>query len=72
MFDQLIAAELNVDCLHSNQTCVIAAILDADGWLVTYPVGSNITANSDAWQGIASVYNTLANYNAGLLCAPPR
>jgi hypothetical protein len=71
MFAQLVAAKLNVECLHSDQTCVIDAILAADAWLVAHHVGDNVRANSSAWKSITWAYNTLVNYNTGLLCAPP-
>jgi hypothetical protein len=69
---QLIAAELNVDCFHSNQNCVIDAIQAADAWLADNSVGSNVKAKSPEWQQIASAYNTLVDYNEGRLCAPRR
>jgi hypothetical protein len=31
-----------------------------------------LQAHSQAWQEITPTYNTLADYNNGLLCAPPR
>jgi hypothetical protein len=71
MFAQLVAAKLNVDCLHSDQTCVIDAIEAADGWMADHHVGSIVRANSSAWKSITWAYNTLVNYNTGLLCAPP-
>jgi hypothetical protein len=71
MFAQLVAAELSVNCFHSDQTCVIDAMQAADAWMVDHPVGSNVAAKSNAWKAITSVYNTLVNYNTGTLCAPP-
>jgi hypothetical protein len=70
MFAQLVAAQLNVDCLDSNQSCVSDAIQAADLWMADHHVGTGVKANSTAWQAIASVYNTLYNYNEGNLCAP--
>jgi hypothetical protein len=72
LFAQLVASKLNLDCLNTNDSCVAAEIATADAWLAQYPVGSLIRANSAQWQQIAVTCNTLANYNTGLLCAPPR
>jgi hypothetical protein len=69
---QLAAAKLNVTCDGTNASCVASAIAAADSWLCSHPVGSNIKANSQAWRQIISSYDTLTNYNEGLLCAPPR
>jgi hypothetical protein len=69
---QLAAAKLNVGCVGSNSNCVARAIAAADSWLCSHPIGSNVAANSPAWRQISSIYNTLTNYNEGLLCAPPR
>jgi hypothetical protein len=71
LFSQLVAAELNVYCLHSAQSCVSAEIQAADSFMTTYPAGSGVKASSNAWKAIVSAYNTLVNYNQGLLCAPP-
>jgi hypothetical protein len=30
------------------------------------------TKEAESWKEITATYNTLANYNDGLLCAPPR
>ena len=70
MFSQLVAAELNVDCLDSNQSCVMDAIQAADLFMADHHVGTVVRANSAAWQAIAPFYNTLVNYNEGNLCAP--
>jgi hypothetical protein len=69
---QLIAAKLNVNCAHTNSSCVSQAIADADNWLCEHPVGSRVKAKSQAWKQITSTFNTLVNYNEGKLCAPPR
>jgi hypothetical protein len=69
---QLAAAKLNVGCAGTNSSCVASAIAAADSWLCSHPIGSNVTANSQAWKQITATYNTLVNYNTGLLCAPPR
>ena len=69
---QLAAAKLNVDCAFTDSSCVASAIAAADTWLCSHPIGSNVRANSQPWREITSTYNTLADYNDGLLCAPPR
>jgi hypothetical protein len=69
---QLAAANLNVDCNLTDSSCVASAIAAANAWLCLHPVGSNVTANSKVWKDITATYNTLADYNSGLLCAPPR
>ena len=69
---QLAAAKLNVNCVHTNSSCVTNAIAAADSWLCSHPIGSNVTAKSQAWRQISSTYDTLTNYNEGRLCAPPR
>jgi len=43
-----------------------------DSWLCSHSIGSNVTAHSQAWKEITETYNTLADYNNGLLCAAPR
>ena len=69
MFSQLVAAELNVNCLDSNQSCVSDVIQAADSFMAVHNVGSGVRANSSDWQAIAWAYNTLYNYNQGNLCA---
>jgi hypothetical protein len=69
---QLAAVKLNVGCAGTNSSCVASAIAAADSWLCLHPIGSKVTANSAAWKQITATYNTLAAYNEGLLCAPPR
>ena len=69
---QLAAAKLNVNCAGTESSCVADAIAAADSWLCSHPVGSNVTADSRAWKQITPTYNTLADYNNGLLCARPR
>lgn len=70
MFQQLVAAELNIDCLGSNQSCVSDAIQAADLFMAAHHAGTNVRASSADWQAIAPFYNTLVNYNEGNLCAP--
>jgi hypothetical protein len=69
---QLAAAKLNVGCAGANSSCVASALAAADSWLCSHPIGSDVTANTQAWKQITPAYNTLVNYNEGLLCAPPR
>jgi hypothetical protein len=69
MFAQLVAAELNVDCLDSNQSCVADAIQAADGFMAAHHIGNGVKASSSDWQAITWAYNTLVNYNEGNLCA---
>lgn len=69
---QLIAAKLNTGCAGSNSTCVSSAITAADKFLCAHPVGSSVSANSSAWKGISSAYDTLVKYNEGQLCAKSR
>ena len=69
---QLAAAKLNVTCAGADSSCVASAIAAADSWLCSHPIGSSVKASSQAWRQITSAYNTLVNYNEGLLCAPPR
>jgi hypothetical protein len=69
---QLAAAKLNVDCAATDSSCVASAIAAADAWLCSHAIGSNVRANSQVWKDITPTYNTLVDYNSGLLCAPPR
>ena len=72
MFDQLVAAKLNVfnGC---ESSCIDQTIHDADTWLSNNPVGSNVKGSDPAWQNEgSSLHTTLDNYNNGLMCAPSR
>ena len=69
---QLAAAQLNVQCNLTDSSCVASAIAAADAWLCSHPIGSNVRANSQEWKDITATFNTLADYNNGQLCAPPR
>jgi hypothetical protein len=72
MFSQLVAAMLNV-AIGNDDSCIASTITAANAWLATNPLGSNVRANSAAWQSEGSVlHSTLDAYNNGLLCAPPR
>lgn len=72
LFKALVAAMLNVkDCNDGN--CVKQTIMMADTWMATYgPVGSGVKASSIAWVQGEPLYETLDNYNNGMLCAPSR
>jgi hypothetical protein len=70
MFAQLVAAELNVNCLFSDSSCVADAIGAAETFMAAHPPGGNVRANSSQWKAVTWAYNTLYNYNEGLLCAP--
>jgi hypothetical protein len=67
---QLIGAKLNIGCGGADSTCVQTAIIAADSWLITHPVGTGVTSNSAAWKEIKAAYVTLTNYNEGMLCVP--
>jgi len=66
------AAKLNVQGNLTDSSCVASAIAAADAWLCSHPIDSNVKANSQLWKEITAIYNTLVDYNNGLLCAPPR
>jgi len=69
LFEQLVAAKLNL-AVGTDEGCIIDAVLLADIFLMMHPVGSGVSADSDAWQMIAEQFNDLDHYNNGLLCAP--
>jgi hypothetical protein len=71
MFEQLVAALLNVE-IGNDDSCIAAALIAADDWMAAHPVGSGVNADSAAWTSIASVFLRLDDYNNGLLCAPSR
>lgn len=73
LFKQLVAAKLNV-ILGNDSSCVQDQIDDADTWLSSYPLGSGVKADSDAWQsgGGGVLHSHLTDYNEGKLCAPHR
>jgi len=68
----LIAAKLNTGCLGTNPSCVSDAIAAADQFLCANPVNSGLQAKTKAWQNFSATFQTLADYNEGLLCAPHR
>src|SRR5262249_23381212 len=49
---QLIGAKLNINCGDADSTCVQMAIIAADTWLMTHPIGSGVSANSAAWKEV--------------------
>ena len=71
LFRALVPAILNV-LAGNDGSCIVDTILDADAWLVTYPLGSGVKGK--LWQdsGGEALKNTLDAYNNGLLCAPSR
>ena len=73
LFKQLVAAKLNV-ILGNDSSCVQDQIDDADTWLMSWPLGSDVSADSDAWQsgGGGALHSHLTDYNEGKLCAPHR
>lgn len=71
MFPQLVSAKLNV-LIGNDDSCVAGVIADADAWLAANPVGSNVRADSEAWDTGEPLHGTLDAYNNGLLCAPSR
>jgi hypothetical protein len=72
MFPALVAAKLNV-LIGNDDSCIADTIADADLWMATYgPVGSGVEGNSNAWKIGEPLYETLDDYNNGLLCAPSR
>ena len=63
LYQQVVAAKLNV----ANGCCASAAVKDAirkaDAWLCKNPVGSKVSANSAAWATISAAYGTLDRFN---------
>jgi hypothetical protein len=71
LFKQLVAAKLNV-LIRNVASCINSTISSADAWLVTYPLGSNVSGSSSAWQTGGPLHERLDDYNNGQLCAPHR
>jgi hypothetical protein len=71
MFEQLVSAKLNV-AIGNDASCISAAITAADSWMVSHPVGSNVSSSSAAWTSISATFTRLDQYNNGRLCAPHR
>ena len=71
MFSSLVPAMLNV-MIGNDGSCVNNAISAANGWMATYPLGSNVAASSYAWTIGEPLHQQMDAYNNGLLCAPHR
>jgi hypothetical protein len=71
MFQSLVSAMLNV-MIGNDGSCINVAIADGNKWLVTYPLGSNVSGGSAAWVTGDPIHNTLDAYDNGLFCAPHR
>ena len=74
MFPSLVAAMLNVRIGHCDcEFNVWALIGETQDWFRHYPVGSGITADSDAWQYShgENIYMRLDAFNNGLTCVYP-
>ncbi|MGD8759696.1 MAG: DUF4215 domain-containing protein [Anaerolineales bacterium] len=72
MFRGLTAAMLNV-MIGNDRSCIVRAIAAGNRWLESFPLGSNVRALSQAWQGHgAHIADMLDQYNNGLMCAPYR
>jgi hypothetical protein len=73
MFKALVAAKLNV-LAGCDDSCIRGYIEAADAWMEEHgPVGSNVRANSCAWQHDGEdLYCMLDRYNNGQLCVPAR
>ena len=69
---QLIAALLNVR-IGNDPTCIEAIIDDAQAWLTSHPVGSDVRGSSPAWRTGDALSQELDAYNNGEICwAAPR
>jgi hypothetical protein len=72
MFEQLVAAKLNVE-IGNDSSCIASEIAAADLWMAAHPIDSGVRANSDAWKNSGSdLHGDLDDYNNGRLCAPHR
>ena len=71
MFKQLTASKLNV-LIGCESSCIDQTIIDADNWLITYPLGTGVSGGSQAWQIGEPLHTSLTDYNEGKLCAPHR
>ncbi|MFC1944131.1 DNRLRE domain-containing protein [Chloroflexota bacterium] len=74
MFAALVCTKLNV-LIGNSYCCVDDTIADADQWMADYgPVGSGVRGGGPAspWRTGEPLYETLDDYNNGLLCAPHR
>lgn len=78
MFKALVAAKLNVR-VGNESSCIDETIRFATEWLKKYPLGTDVKASGEAWQGGEkpwqrgeALYLMLDDYNNGELCAPSR
>jgi hypothetical protein len=71
MFEQLVAAILNIE-IGNDDSCIAADLVAADDWMALHPVGSGVSAESEAWTSISATFTKIDQYNNGLLCAPAR
>nr|MBC7244657.1 hypothetical protein [Chloroflexota bacterium] len=69
MFNALVCAKLNI-ILGNESSCIANTVAAADNWMVQYPLGSGVKANSAAWKSGTPLFLKLEEYNNGLLCAP--
>jgi hypothetical protein len=67
LFRQLAATMLNLLC-GCNPDCIQEIVGLADAWLVSYPVGCGVHANSPAWKLAKPWFELLGQYNDGMLC----
>jgi hypothetical protein len=66
---KVIAAKLDINCNHSNSTCISSYLTAANSWLCSHPIGSHVNASSAAWQQIEPTSETLDKYENGQMCA---
>jgi hypothetical protein len=71
MFQSLVSAMLSV-MVGNDGSCISAAIMEGNKWLMANPVGSNVAGGSAAWTSGDPIHITLDAYDNGLLCAPHR
>jgi hypothetical protein len=71
MFSSLVPAMLNV-MIGNDASCIASTIADANAWLATYGLGTNVPASSAAWAAGEPLHIQMDNYNNGRLCAPHR
>jgi SdrD B-like domain len=72
MFSSLVPAMLNV-LVGNDGSCVGSTITAANAWMAAHgPVGSSVSASSDAWAEGEPLHKHLDAYNNGLLCATHR
>lgn len=68
MFEHLVSAKLNV-LMGCDPSCINEVIEDADEWMTIHPVGSDVDANSEAWDDGEPLKDMLDDYNNGFLCS---